>query len=67
MVNVGYTPKFMMPLDSRKQFRISDSPISLSPSASLSPLLSSLYDKEKGGVSASELSTDSQKLFTASF
>lgn len=46
MVKVSYTPKLTTPLDSRKQFKSSNTPISPSPSASLS-LFYFLYDKKK--------------------
>jgi hypothetical protein len=61
MVKVSYTLKLTMPLDSRKLFKRSNTPTLLSASASHSPpphprFFSSLYDKEKGGMLASEVS-----------
>lgn len=55
MVKVSYTPKLIMLLDSREQFKRSKAPISLLASASPFSLFSSLYDKKKGGMLSSEV------------
>lgn len=55
MVKVSYTPKLIMLLDSREQFKRSKAPISLLAFVSPVSLFSSLYDKKKGGMLSSEV------------